>query len=410
MSETETPLRRNRAYLTLQLGRWTSNLGTQLSTFAYPLVVLVNTGSAIGSGIVVAAKLVPYAFLGPTAGAVADRFDRRRIMLAADAARFLVLGVATALVATGRVHTWQLAVAALAEGTAAVFFTAAHAGLVRAIVPKSQLRAAAATDAARAATVRLAGPVLGGVLMAVSRALPFAADAASCAVSFFTLSRLRKAITVRPPRGGEEEGLWSSVTAGWTYLRDEKVTLACTLILSLGSFAIPGIELLFMLCGRRAGLSVPLLGQLLAGIGIAALLGAAAAGRLTKVMSLRAVILLELWVSVTGLLFLIWPSPWLLLPAILLQAFFAPVTDAAVAAYVMGNVPDEFLGRVTSTTMALASLMAPLGPIAAGVLAGLGSPRVAMAFFIAMGVALAVWATSIRSLRTAAWTATESEA
>jgi MFS family permease len=94
----------------------------------------------------------------------------------------------------------------------------------------------------------------------------------------------------------------------------------------------------------------------------------------------------------------------------LLQAFFAPVTDAAVAAYVMGNVPDEFLGRVTSTTMALASLMAPLGPIAAGVLAGLGSPRVAMAFFIAMGVALAVWATSIRSLRTAAWTATESEA
>ena len=81
-----TPLRRNRDFLLLQAGQLLSTFGAAMSAIAYPLLALALTGSAAKAGYVGAIQFAPVVLLGPAAGVAADRFDRRKLMIASDVA------------------------------------------------------------------------------------------------------------------------------------------------------------------------------------------------------------------------------------------------------------------------------------------------------------------------------------
>jgi MFS family permease len=78
------PLRRNRDFVLLQIGQLLSNAGTQTTSIAYPLLVLAVTHSAAKTGVVSFARTLPAALLALPAGVAADRWDRKRLMIAAD--------------------------------------------------------------------------------------------------------------------------------------------------------------------------------------------------------------------------------------------------------------------------------------------------------------------------------------
>ncbi|MFL5911089.1 MAG: MFS transporter, partial [Gaiellaceae bacterium] len=78
------PLRKNRDFVLLQAGQLLSNVGSQTTQIAYPLLVLAVTGSPAQAGIVGFARIVPWALFGFTAGVVADRLNRKRVMIVCD--------------------------------------------------------------------------------------------------------------------------------------------------------------------------------------------------------------------------------------------------------------------------------------------------------------------------------------
>src|SRR5947208_3999129 len=179
-------LGRNRDFLLFQAGQLLSSTGSSLSSVAYPLLVLALTHSPPKAGVVAFARLLPSPLLGLLAGAAADRWDRRRMMLAADAVRAAALAL-LALVVAFRPAYWPIPLLAFVEGAGDAFFSAGATGALRAVVPASELPAAVSVQQARLATVGVGGPPLGGALFGVGRAVPFAADACSYAFSFAAL-------------------------------------------------------------------------------------------------------------------------------------------------------------------------------------------------------------------------------
>ena len=129
------PLRRNRDFVLLLSGRLLSTLGSQVTAIAYPLLVLALTHSPAKAGFVGFAGLLPHATLGLFAGVAADRWNRKRLMIAADGVRALAIATLAAMIVVDRVTFWQIAVVAFVEGAGAVVFNTAHAGALRAIVP-----------------------------------------------------------------------------------------------------------------------------------------------------------------------------------------------------------------------------------------------------------------------------------
>ena len=173
-------------------GYVTSLLGSAMSIVAIAWAVLDSGTSATGLGYVFAAGVVPQVLMLPVAGAVADRLGRRRVMLGADMLRCAALASLAAAVFAGRPALWVFVLLAWLEGTGEAFFTPALDALTVEIAPRDQLGNANALYGLATSATRIAGPALGGVLVALTGpGVVVAADAASYAVSVLALSLLR---------------------------------------------------------------------------------------------------------------------------------------------------------------------------------------------------------------------------
>ena len=393
------PLRRNRDFVLLQIGQLLSSVGTQTTSIAYPLLVLGVTHSAAKTGIVAFVRSLPFLLLALPAGLAADRWSRRRLMIAADCIRVLAMGTLATTILLNRIAYWEIVLVAVVEGSGAALFSAAQAGALRAVVPPRQLPAAAATETGRAATVRLAGPPLGGALFGVARALPFLVDAVSYA--FSTLSLLAMRTPFQEKREADLAPLRTRLAEGFRFMWGRPFLRTCALLFGLGNFIGPGVLLAIVVIGRRQGLSGGEVGALVAAFGACLLLGSFLSPLVRRLLPVRAVLLLELWTWVGCGVFLIWPSVYVLTASILPTAVAIPSTDSAVHGYRIAMTPDRLLGRSESVWSTIALLIAPLGPLAAGLLLSTGSPRAAIGLFAAFGFVLAVWGTLSPSIRKA---------
>jgi MFS family permease len=210
-------------------GYATSLLGTAMSTVALIFAVLENGDSASGLGFVMAADVVPQVLLMAFAGAVADRFGRRRVMLAADVLRCCAQASLAAALFAGRPPLWLFVLLGWFLGTGEAFFSPALGALTVEIAPRDQLGNANALYGLASSATRIAGPALGGVLVAVTGpAVVVAADAASYIVSVLALSLLR--IPDRSPAGRSPAGrtLLRDMAEGWTDFRSRRWLWAVT--------------------------------------------------------------------------------------------------------------------------------------------------------------------------------------
>jgi MFS family permease len=162
-------------------------------------------------------------------GAVADRFGRRRVMLAADALRCAAQGALAGAVFAGRPALWVFVLLAWLGGTGEAFFTPALDALTVEMAPRGQLGNANALYGLASSATRIAGPALGGVLVALAgSAVVVAADAASYAVSVLALSLL--SLPGRAP-GQDREArrtLWRDMAEGWAEFRSRTWLLVMT--------------------------------------------------------------------------------------------------------------------------------------------------------------------------------------
>ncbi len=383
----------------LQAGQLLSNAGTQTSSIAYPLLVLAVTGSAAKTGVVSFARILPAALFALPAGLAADHWNRKWLMIVADCIRVLAIGSLAAAILLHSAPFWTIVVVAFVEGTGSAVFAASYPGALRAVVPKRQLPAAAGAQTGRQAAVQLAGPPLGGALFGLSRALPFLVDAVSYA--FSTVSLLAMRTPFQEERELDLSRLRSRLAAGFRFLWGQPFLRTCALLFGLANFIGPGLLLAVVVIGTRQGLSGGEIGLLVAAFGACLLAGSFLSPLIRRLLPVRAVLVLELWTWVGCAVFLVWPSVYALTAGLLPTALAIPSTDSVVHGYRIAMTPDRLLGRAESARSTISLLIAPLGPLAAGLLLGAVSARATIAVFAAFGLVLAVWGTLSPSIRAA---------
>jgi len=365
----------------LQTGQLLSHFGSQTTSIAYPLLVLAVTHSPAKAGLVAFARYLGTAVVGLPAGLAADRGNRKRLMIGADLVRLAGLGALAALILLDRLSFWPIPLVAFVEGAGVAVFSAARAGAVRAVVPVPQMPAAVAVQTGRQAAMNVAGPPIGGVLFALARSLPFLVDSISYA--FSTLSLLAMRTPFQEERERDTASLRSRLAEGFRFLWGQPFLRTCALLFSLGNFIGPGVILALVVIGTRQGLSGGEVGALVAAFGGCVLLGSFLSPVVRRVLPVRAILLLEFWMWPAFALFLIWPSVYVLTAALLPPAMAVPSTDSVVHGYRIAMTPDRLLGRTESVWSSISLLIAPLGPLAAGVLLGAVSERATIGAFAA---------------------------
>jgi Transmembrane secretion effector len=383
----------------LQVGQLLSSTGTQVTTIAYPLLVLALTDSAAKAGLVTFARMLPSALFALPAGLAADRWSRRRLMIAADGVRVLAVAGLAAAILLDRIVFWAIPLVAFVEGCGAAVFSAAQPGALRAVVPTRQLPAATSVQTGRQAAVTLAGPPLGGALFGIARALPFLVDAISYAFSALSLLAMRTPFQEK--REPDRSPLSSRLAEGFRFLWDHAFLRTCALLFGPANFIGAGLLLAVVVIGEQDGLSGGEVGALVAAFGACVLLGSFVSPLVRRLLPVRAVLLLELWTWVGCAAFLVWPNVYVLTASILPTALAIPSSDSVVHGYRIAMTPDRLVGRVESARSTISLLIMPLGPLAAGFLLGATSERATIAVFAAFGLALAVWGTLSPSIRAA---------
>ena len=388
------PLRRNRDFLLFQGGALLSTFGSGISGIAYPLLTLALTGSAAKTGYVGAVEFAPLVLLSAPAGVAADRFDRRLLMIASDAAGAAALALLAAAVLTGQAEFWMIVVVAFVDTTAAVVYRSGSSGAMKAVVPLPQLADASSVTMARMSTVRLAAPPLGGALFGLSRGLPFLADAFSYLFSTVSLLLMRTPFQeerIRDARTPFREGLayfWSI-----PFLRATVGMIAASNLVAVGA------PIAVIVLAHRDGLSSAAIGGFVALQGVTLLVGSTVSPLLRRLFPMRAILLSEFWMALVYAAFLAYPSVYVLAAAASLHAFWFPNTDSAMAAYSYALIPDRLLGRSMAAATTLRAASAPLGPLLAGLLLAHASARVAIAALAAPVLVAAVLGTASPALR-----------
>lgn len=200
------------------LGLATSTVGDRITFVALPFAVLSVEDSAGAVALVVAAQTLPFALLALVAGVVADRRDRRAIVLASDLVRAVTQGLAAALLLSGVAEVWQLAVLAAVFGAADAYFMPATQGMLPQLVPARRLQEANALRGVVDSSAMILGPVVAGLLVVtLGPGGALALDAVTFLVSFACLVGVVPDAVARA--GETTETLLEGLRGGWREVR-----------------------------------------------------------------------------------------------------------------------------------------------------------------------------------------------
>ena len=348
------PLWRNRDFILLWSGQVVSTIGTRITSIAFPLLVLAETHSPAQAGLVGFAQSLPYMLFYLPAGALVDRWDRKRVMLVTDAGRAIALGSLAVALALGTFALAHVIVVAFVEGTLFVFFSLSESAALPQVVPKEQLSTAVAQNQARIQGADLAGQPLGGALFGISRLLPFAADAISYAISFISLLFVKSQFQEERVRSTTR--LRAEIVEGVTWLWRQQFMRAAVLLIAVSNFAFAAVILSLIVREQNLGASPGAIGadarvlrrRRARRIGVRALRPTPRApqGRDHRVL-----------LDLGGLRASSAPSSRTRTrsaPSGRLGGSFGPIFNVTFAAYRYALVPDRLLARVGSAALVVA--------------------------------------------------------
>ncbi len=398
------PLSRNRDFNLFWIGQVLSDLGGRVSGIALPLLVLAITNSPAKAGIVAAVGSLPILVLTLPAGALVDRWNRKRVMIATDLMRCLSVASIAGAIAFDRLAFGHILAVALIEGVGFVFFNVSERATLPHLVPDEQLSDAVARNQTREYGALLAGAPLGGALFAAGRVFPFVFDAISYLVSLLTLLLLRTELPRTSPVA-ERERLVSDMRQGLTWVWQQTFIRTTSLLAAANDLVLNALYLVVIVIARDRGASPALIGLMFVFLGVGGILGSLAAPFITRRVPESATIVGALWV-IAALMPLLVILPGEITPGIVYGAMFflLPAWNAVVGAWRLRLTPDEMRGRVSSISTLLALGASPIGLLAAGFLLEHASSTAAvsalMAIVTAAAVAATVWRAALTPART----------
>lgn len=389
---TETgSLWRNRDYAGWWLGETVSGFGSALSAFAYPVLILVTTGSAAHAGIVGSAEGIGLLVTMLIGGALADRYSRRTILLAGPLLQALAVGSVFAAVALGHVNLVHVAAVGLLQGIISGLTYGAERPALRRIVPARQLPNAFAQMQGRNMATRLAGPPAGGWLFTLGRWVPFFGDAVSYLAAAVGVFLIRRPLGPEADEHTRREPILASIRGGMQYIRADAYLRFLTVWTAGFNAIATGVYLLVVVLVRAHGGGPTLIGAVTAIGAAGGLAGAFLSGRITTRWHGRTVVIALSWITVADFAAIGFvPVPWLIGVLLAFMLFLVSPINVIFATYETRMIPDELLGRVSTAIDFGASSLRWLGPLGAGLLAAAIDPTRAMLVLTALVAVLAV--------------------
>ena len=358
--------------------------------------MLFRSASGIVLGTVAAAQLLA----GLPGGALVDRWNRKKIMLACEAAQALAAASLVVALWLNEISIPHMVLVAAVFGVCAALFEPAEDASLPNLVPPEQLSTAIAMNSGRASLGHLSGTAAGGFLFAVGRFVPFAVDVVTHAFAFVALSFMRLPAPAREDGPEPEHHLGREMLAGlrWVWQhRHVRVTALCAIVLNLFFSAF---YLVVIVLAQHRGIPSGEIGIMAAMLGVGGIIGALLAPYLHRMVSPYLSIAAVFWaLTVLTPIAVFAHNGYVMGMLFFAMALLPPTANTTIMTQQLLLTPDELRGRLSGVIGLAAGVASAIGPVLGGALMMVVSGTQAV-LVCAAGMALVtVFVTASRTLR-----------
>jgi MFS family permease len=336
--------------------------GDGIFTIALAWQVLELSGSATTLGLVLLVRSAARILILLMGGAVADRVERRALMLVGDSVQALAVAAVALLTSTGHLQVWHLAVLGAITGAGSGILLAAATALVPQLVTEEFLASAnSLTSTSRLLAFQLVGPAIGGILVAaLGTTVAFAVDAVSFLASIAALALIRPRALQAPSSGT----VLTDVKEGFSYVR-ERPWLWVTMLAvgTVGSLVAYGpLSVLVPLLVRSLHGGADSLGLAYAGFGVGGVAAAVISGSVRLPRKTSALAFLGWVIAGLGIAGLGLATNIISIAALLaVVGFFNEAAQVIWVTLLQIHIPERLLGRISSIDWFVSLSLQPLG-------------------------------------------------
>jgi MFS family permease len=329
--------------------------GTWMQAVGQQLVVLSLTSSALAIGAINVVSAIPLLLFSLSGGVIADRFDRRWILMVTMSMLGVLSLVYAWLIATDRMEYWHILVIAAITGTVVAFELPAGQAFISELVPRDDLPQAIALNSASFNSTRIVGPALAATAIgALGLASAFVVNAFTLLAPIGTLARLKKFMSPRPRMAKGSSGL-GALKDGLRYVRANEGIMGLVVLQGTISFFVsPNLLVLLPLYVTDVlGGGDSWVGIMLSAMGAGSLVGSLTLLRGSRLESAAA---RRLRIAIAGLTIgIIWialaQSPLMAVPGVMIAGFAFSSGNSQIMTRIQQLAPDELRGRVLSLNM-----------------------------------------------------------
>ncbi|KAB7790979.1 MFS transporter [Bifidobacterium leontopitheci] len=347
-------------------------VAVSLRTFAIPLVGLALSGSPFVAGLLVTVESTIGLVLMSVGGAIADRHDRRRLMIALGVTGMLLSAATTALLATSTMTTVMFAVLVALFAVMNGLLGPSNDAMLKSLVPMDRFAKAQAIREARESCVELSGGAIGGLLYRVAGWCTFLASAVLYLIAAVTAAVLPK----RSPQSGTETGqsgdgdrqeaapsFLAQFAEGWRWTLSRRTILAAIAqgaVVNIACYgSIVGVQIML----AQHGTDAALIGLVGTATGACALIGSLMAGWLVDHIPTGRLIILAFAVLTAAMIPLLFTSSYVVVVACMgCTSLLFPALNAGELGFIFGRTPDDMQGRVSTvfeTTIGVPGALTP---------------------------------------------------
>ena len=370
-----------------------SLIGSALVQFALVWWLTIETGSATVLAFAMMMAMIPQILLGPFAGALVDRWNRRHVMIWADASIALVTVVLIVLFATDLVQVWQIYLVLLVRSAGGAFHWPAMSASTTLMVPKKHLARVGGLNQAISGAVSIAAPALGAVLLL---ALPMwgvlSVDVITAAVAIAPLLFIK---IPQPVRSLDDQGkvptVFSDMRDGFRFLRSWRgAFILILMIMVINLLFTPAVTLMPILVTSYFGKGLVEFATMEMAIGLSFVLGGVIlgvwGGFKSKVVTMLVTgMLAGIGTTIVG--FAPETAFYVAVGGMFFAGFMIAMVNGSASALMQATIPPDKQGRVFGLMGSLIVAMTPIGLAVAGPVADLVGVQV---WFIVAGVGLFV--------------------
>jgi MFS family permease len=360
-----------RTFLVIWSGQFVSLIGSGLTGFALGVWVFMETGSVTPLAMVALFATVPHLVLAPFAGALVDRWDRRKAMIFSDSGAAVCTAAVALLLYTGNLEVWHIYVTAGVTASFSTFQWPAYSAATTLLVPKKHLARAAGMVQTAQSVSHILAPVIAGILIVTIEIWGiFLLDFATFLIAVGTLSVITVPQPKRTIEGQKGKGsLFTEIVYGWSYIKNRPGLFALLLLFAGVNFSFSSFGVLFVPMVLSFA-SAAVLGTLESAGGVGMLLGGLVlsvwGGPKKRVLG---VLGFGSFAGVAAIFLGVSPDVFLIAAASFATFFALPIVNGCSQAIWQVKTAPDVQGRVFSVRRAIAWSTTPVSYLLVGPLA-----------------------------------------